>query len=386
MRSGLDAETRLALRRGASACAVARAVAARRRCPPCAQTPRRRPAIEISAQADRGLRPARPVAPRVRRARVPRRAGARPRRTGIRRHLGDPRRADGARFIARHRQGPLAARAHRLSTARARSASPMPRWRRSSGPTARRCAARGWYDTEALAEDGGTVYVGIERVHRDRALRLRQGRPAGARPADRGAARRSQSLPHNKGIECLVFVPKGLPLAGTLIAISERGLDAAGNILGFLIGGPSPARSRSSAATTSTSAIARVTPGGDLLVLERSFCWTQRRRDAHPPRAARATIKPGALVDGAGADRGRHGLPDRQHGRPVGAPRSRRRAGADADLGRQFLAAAAHAAAAVHAGRRSDARRSRGREAARAIHGRERISRAAALLLLDLRA
>ena len=26
--------------------------------------------------------------------------------------------------------------------------------------------ARGWYDTEALAEDGGLVYVSLERVHR----------------------------------------------------------------------------------------------------------------------------------------------------------------------------------------------------------------------------
>ena len=41
---------------------------------------------------------------------------------------------------------------------------------------------------------------------------------------------RRQELPNNKGIEALVFVPKGLPLAGTLIAISERGLDEDGNI------------------------------------------------------------------------------------------------------------------------------------------------------------
>ena len=37
-----------------------------------------------------------------------------------------------------------------------------------------------------------------------------------------------------------MFVPKGHALAGTLIAISERGLDASGNLLAFLIGGPSP--------------------------------------------------------------------------------------------------------------------------------------------------
>jgi hypothetical protein len=36
----------------------------------------------------------------------------------------------------------------------------------------------------------------------------------------------ARKLPFNKGLEALVMVPKGQPLAGTLIAISERGLDA----------------------------------------------------------------------------------------------------------------------------------------------------------------
>ena len=47
-------------------------------------------------------------------------------------------------------------------------------------------------------------------------------------------------MPNNKGLEALVFVPKGQPLAGTLIAISERGLDANGNLIAFLVGGPTP--------------------------------------------------------------------------------------------------------------------------------------------------
>src|SRR5262249_36327386 len=34
------------------------------------------------------------------------------------------------------------------------------------GPDGRALAARGWYDTESIAEDGGTLYVGIERVNR----------------------------------------------------------------------------------------------------------------------------------------------------------------------------------------------------------------------------
>ena len=49
-------------------------------------------------------------------------------------------------------------------------------------------AARGWYDTESIAEDGGTLYVGDRARPPDRALQLRQGRAARPRPADRGAA------------------------------------------------------------------------------------------------------------------------------------------------------------------------------------------------------
>ncbi len=33
------------------------------------------------------------------------------------------------------------------------------------GPDGRPITARGWYDTEAIAEDGGTLYLGLERVH-----------------------------------------------------------------------------------------------------------------------------------------------------------------------------------------------------------------------------
>ena len=99
------------------------------------------------------------------------------------------------------------------------------------GPDGQPLALRGWYDTEALAEDGGTLYVGIERVHQIVRFNygkdglLARGQPIALPPAIR-------SLPSNKGLEALVFVPKGLPLAGTLIAISERGLDRAGNITG----------------------------------------------------------------------------------------------------------------------------------------------------------
>jgi hypothetical protein len=88
-----------------------------------------------------------------------------------------------------------------------------------------------------------------------------------------------------------------LPLGGTLIAISERGLDATGNISGFLLGGPSPggfAVRRSSSYDVSDAALL---PGGDVLLLERKLSWTSGL-NVRIRRIALGEIKPGATVDG----------------------------------------------------------------------------------------
>jgi hypothetical protein len=168
------------------------------------------------------------------------------------------------------------------------------------GADGRPLADRGWYDTESIADDGGTLYVGIERVHQILRFNygkdglLARGEPIAVPPGMR-------SLPGNKGLEALVFVPKGAgdkALAGTLIAISERGLDNAGNIIGFLVGGRSPGTftvKRSAAFDVSDAALL---PGGDLLLLERKFSWTSGL-SVRLRRIALAGIKPGALVDGA---------------------------------------------------------------------------------------
>ena len=157
-------------------------------------------------------------------------------------------------------------------------------------------AARGWFDTESIAEDGGTLYVGIERVHQIVRFNygkdglLARGQPIAVPPGLR-------SLPANKGLEALVFVPKGLALAGTLIAISERGLDKAGNISAFLIGGPSPGNFAVERSANYDISDAALLPGGDVLLLERKFSWTSGL-SVRMRRIALAEIKQGALVDG----------------------------------------------------------------------------------------
>jgi len=164
------------------------------------------------------------------------------------------------------------------------------------GADGRPLAARGWYDTESIAEDGGTLYVGIERVHQivrfdyGKEGLLARGRPIALPPGLR-------SLPPNRGIEALVFVPKGLPLAGTLIAISERGLDKAGNTIGFLIGGASPGNFAVRRSSNFDITDAALLPGGDVLLLERRFSWSSGLA-VRMRRVALGEIKPGAVVDG----------------------------------------------------------------------------------------
>ncbi len=160
----------------------------------------------------------------------------------------------------------------------------------------RKITARGWFDTESLALDGSTLYVGLERVNQILRFDFSRG---GVRsrgevvpvPPEIG------KLPFNKGLEALVFVPKGQPLAGTLIAISERGLDPSGNILCFLIGGPSPGQFTAKRTGNFDISDAVLLPSGDLLLLERKFSLLEgvgiRIR-----RIPAKSIVPDAVIDG----------------------------------------------------------------------------------------
>ena len=164
------------------------------------------------------------------------------------------------------------------------------------GPDGRPITARGWFDSESIALDGSFVYVGLERVNQLLRFNFAKGftRSHGEVVPLPPAARK---LPYNKGLEALVMVPKGQPLAGTLIAISERGLDAEGNILGFLIGGRTPGQFSLRRSENFDVSDATLLPSGDLLVLERKFSLLGgvgiRIR-----RIALKAVAPGAVVDG----------------------------------------------------------------------------------------
>ena len=166
------------------------------------------------------------------------------------------------------------------------------------GADGRPLASRGWFDTESLTFDGATAYVGIERVNQ--IVRFERFGQEGVRARGMPIAVPPQvrTLPQNKGLEALVFVPAGLkPLGGTLIAISERGLDASGNQLAFLIGGPSPGLFTVQRSHNFDISDAVLLPPGDLLILERKFSWAEGL-GIRIRRIALSSIAPGAVVDG----------------------------------------------------------------------------------------
>jgi hypothetical protein len=164
------------------------------------------------------------------------------------------------------------------------------------GPDGKPITSRGWFDTESIALDGSLVYVGLERVNQVLRFDFAKGftRAPGEVVPLPAAARK---LPFNKGLEALVVVPKGFALAGTLIAISERGLDAGGNIIGFLVGGKTPGSFGVRRTENFDISDAVLLPSGDLLLLERKFSLLGgvgiRIR-----RVTLASIAPGAVVDG----------------------------------------------------------------------------------------
>ena len=164
------------------------------------------------------------------------------------------------------------------------------------GPDGKPILTRGWFDSESIALDGSFVYIGLERVNKvlrfdfSKGFTRSRGEVVSLPPA-------ASKLPFNKGLEALVFVPKGMPLAGTLIAISERGLDAKGNLIGFLVGGPTPGQFSVRRTENFDVSDAVLLASGELLILERKFSWLSGL-GIRIRRIALASLAPRAVVDG----------------------------------------------------------------------------------------
>ena len=203
----------------------------------------------------------------------------------------------------------------------------------------KRAASKRGRDAEALTllRPGlldGRVAVGFERRPRVELFDLGKDKLA-ARPVVVPSPSAIRAGPENAELEGLAFIAEG-PMADSFIAISERQLDDKGNIRGWVFG-----RNRTTFGFTVTRLAdfdvtdVAIMPGGDLLLLERSF------NGLFPGLSLRriplAELKPG---DGAQArpDLPRHAaaLRHRQYGGPGRACDALRRNAHHAHVGRQL--------------------------------------------------
>jgi len=144
-----------------------------------------------------------------------------------------------------------------------------------SGEGPRIDAPKYYVDAEALVRDGSTLYVAFEAINVISRYRL-----------DRATLQMEPqilSLPEditrigiNKGMEALALAPQGSPLAGHLIAITERGEGRGGPTFGWIIDPEGHDSELSGMFRVARDNLFDVTEAaflknGDLLLLERRF-------------------------------------------------------------------------------------------------------------------
>lgn len=106
-----------------------------------------------------------------------------------------------------------------------------------------------------------------------------------------------RELSYNKGLEAIARFGRGTGLAGSIIAIGERSLDANGNHRAWLLNGRSIKRLAIKRRDEFEITDAAALPGGDLLILERSITLLGGPRFGIR-RIKNAGIRPGAVLDG----------------------------------------------------------------------------------------
>lgn len=164
----------------------------------------------------------------------------------------------------------------------------------SDGKTLR---ARWGHDTEALVIDENTVLVSAERVNKiyrfPWPLTTGKERMFG----ELTLSPEIRNLRGTKGMEALALAPEGSPLAGTLVAIAERGKTGDDDLPAFLIKDNVVQQLSIERSDRYDATDAAFLPSGDLLLLERRF----NLRDLvgmRIRRFAEADIKPGAKLTG----------------------------------------------------------------------------------------
>jgi hypothetical protein len=141
----------------------------------------------------------------------------------------------------------------------------------------------------------GTAYVSFERKHRIARYPFtaeRFGPPTGTVPLPAGA----KAMVANRGIEAMALIKAG-KLKGTLLAFAEGRADKNGNLMGWLIGGPTPGgillKRIGGFDITDMAAL----PDGGVVLLERRFRFSEGIK-MRLRRIAASEIKRGAVMQG----------------------------------------------------------------------------------------
>jgi hypothetical protein len=153
------------------------------------------------------------------------------------------------------------------------------------------------YDTEGLAISGGAAYVPIERAHA-----LLRFDWAGAGVMARGVRLplppEIARLPANAGLEAVAVAPADHPIAGALIAISERSSPEPGApTAGFILTGPLRGRFEVARSEDFDVTDLAFLPSGEAILLERRFT-VMTGVAVRIRRLAVDAFRPGARVDG----------------------------------------------------------------------------------------
>jgi hypothetical protein len=141
----------------------------------------------------------------------------------------------------------------------------------------------------------GTAYVSFERNHRIARYPFtadRFGPPAGTVPLPAAA----KAMVANRGIEAMALIKTG-KLKGTLLAFAEGRADKNGNLMGWLIGGPTPGGILLKRIGGFDITDAAALPDGGVVLLERRFRFSEGIK-MRLRRIAADEIKRGALVQG----------------------------------------------------------------------------------------
>ncbi|WP_313614740.1 esterase-like activity of phytase family protein [Rhizobium sp.] len=151
-------------------------------------------------------------------------------------------------------------------------------------------------DAEGLALRDGKVIVSYEQRHRIDIYPdpgFETSRPLGRLPH----LIPNNELRHNGGMEALAVSPADSPLAGALVVVAEKSIDADGNLLAAILEGPLKGTFAVTHHPSFDVTDGAFLPNGDLLLLERRFNFAEgvgmRIR-----RIRGADTRPGVVVDG----------------------------------------------------------------------------------------